>query len=258
MNAGRFDFSRRGRARVYALTFVGTLFCILVSMTFDSLSLETMQWRWGENPLNNIILPLVLAGPFFWFLLTKLRELAIAHQELMMVASTDSLTQVLNRRAFTAVVERYLERLEKQNVQTSGALLVIDVDHFKSVNDSFGHDLGDEALKLIADSIQEAVREGDVVGRIGGEEFGVFLPGVSADLSRSLSERIRQKIHSAGFAPNGRSYPLSISVGGAAFGRRTTFGELYRAADERLYAAKRGGRDRVDVFDLGLERPAIA
>ncbi|WP_348063276.1 GGDEF domain-containing protein [Devosia sp.] len=258
--AGRLDFSKQGRARVYFLTFAGTLFCIAVALAFDNFSFETMQWRWAAAPINDVLIPLILAPPFFWFLLTKLRELAIAHQELISLSATDSLTLVLNRRAFTAVVEGYLERLAVLQTRSDGALLVIDVDNFKSVNDTFGHHVGDEALRLIASTIQGAVREGDVVGRIGGEEFGVFLPGVSLDLTKDLSERIRQRVHQSHFAPNGRAYPLTVSLGGTAFSRKTSFGELYRTADERLYAAKHGGRNRVDIFDLelGAGKPMLA
>ncbi len=85
------DFSPRGRARVYLLTCLGTLFCICVAFVFDSYSFET-GWRWGDDPMNNVLIPLVLAPPLFYVLLSKLRELALAHQELLEISATDSLT----------------------------------------------------------------------------------------------------------------------------------------------------------------------
>ncbi len=244
----RLDFSSRGKPRVYLLTAVGTLFCILAAFAIDSYSFETGLWRWGGNPLSNLIIPLLLAPPLLFFLLSKLRELSIAHDELLNVASTDALTACLNRRAFTALVEGYLERVEQQEQnRVAGALLVLDVDHFKAVNDNFGHDSGDQALKLIADTIKATVREIDLVGRFGGEEFAVFLPSLDPARTALVAERIRVAVRSADFAPLGRAHQLSISVGGTTFDRRATFADLYRMADERLYAAKNAGRDRVDI-----------
>lgn len=245
------DLSARGKTRVYAFTALGTLICIAVAFTVDSYSFASGSWRWGANPINNLIIPLILAPPFFLFLLSKLRELAIAHDELMKVASTDSLTSCLNRRAFTAVVDGYLQRVQGQTSRTGGALLVIDVDHFKAVNDSFGHDCGDEALKLIARTLQSAVRDIDLVGRIGGEEFSVFLPGLDPSLSEVVAERIRAAVDAADFAPGGRRHGLSVSVGGATFDRSTNFSILYKTADDRLYEAKRNGRNRVEMLHLG-------
>lgn len=248
----RFDFSRRGRARVYLLTALGTALCIAVAFAFDSYDAATGAWRWGDRPINNVLIPLVLATPLFFYLLSKLRELAIAHHELMHVAATDTLTACLNRRAFTAIVEGWLDKVERGEARAQGALLVIDIDHFKRVNDSFGHDCGDEALKLVAGAIRGAVREVDLVGRLGGEEFSVFLPGADPGRSSAIAERIRECVQQAGFAPHGRPYTLSASVGGATFDRLATFSELYRVADQRLYAAKRAGRNRIDLTALAL------
>jgi diguanylate cyclase (GGDEF)-like protein len=244
------DLSARGRARVYLLTALGTLLCIAVAFLIDSYSWQTGAWRWGGNPINNLIIPLILAPPFFFILLSKLRELAIAHEELMMVASTDALTSCLNRRAFTAMVDGYLERIQDQKSKTEGALLVIDVDYFKAINDNFGHDCGDVALKLIADTIKGAVREIDLVGRIGGEEFSVFLPDLDPSLTPLVAERIRAAVDGVDFAPGGRRHELSVSVGGAIFYGNAAFSMLYKLADERLYEAKRNGRNRVEMVHV--------
>jgi diguanylate cyclase len=243
----RLDFSSRGKPRVHLLTLVGTLFCVLASFAIDSYSFETGVWRWGDDPLNNLVIPLFLAPPLLFLLLSKLRELSIAHAELLNVASTDALTACLNRRAFTALVEGYLERVELQQDRAGGALLVLDVDHFKAVNDNFGHDQGDQALRLVADTIRASVREIDLVGRLGGEEFAVFLPNLDPGRTALVADRIRAAVRSAVFAPQGRAHQLSISVGGVTFDRRASFAQLYRTADERLYAAKNAGRDRVDI-----------
>lgn len=249
----RFDFSRRGKARVYLLTLAGSLFCVGVALTMDSFSMETGAWHAPLTPVNDVLIPMVLAPFFFGFLLFKLRELEIAHQELMTIATTDSLTQVLNRRAFTAVVERYLDQLRRQQADVAGAFLVIDVDHFKKVNDTFGHNQGDEALKIIAASLKHSIREGDIVGRLGGEEFAVFMPGVGAEVAQSLSERIRSEIREVAFLPSEQPYSLSVSVGGVTFAGPASFTELYKLADERLYSAKHDGRDRVNLRSYGAK-----
>jgi diguanylate cyclase len=247
-----FDFSARGKGRVALFSALGTLCCIAVAFAVDGYAIETGEWRWGEQPWNNAVIPLILAPPFFVYLLTKLRELAIAHQELMVVASTDSLTACLNRRAFTALVDGYLERIAREQVSREGALLVIDVDHFKHINDEFGHDRGDEALKLIAETIKGALRDIDVVGRIGGEEFSVFLPGLNPNRTEAVAERIRAAVNAATFIADDRACKLSVSVGGTTFDREASFSDLYRRADQRLYSAKRNGRNRVEIEHLAM------
>jgi diguanylate cyclase (GGDEF)-like protein len=253
------DWSARGRARTWALTAIGTLVCIAVAFAVDSYEISTGEWRWGTDPVNNTIIPLILAPPFFYLLLSRMRLLAIAHTELMTVAATDSLTSLLNRRAFTEMVDGYMKRVEEAEKAATGsapgvgALLVIDVDYFKDVNDRFGHDRGDEALKLIAGAISGVVRETDLVGRLGGEEFCVFIPGQLPESASATAERIRRAVAETEFAPGGARYELSVSVGGVAFNHSYPFSDLYRRADERLYAAKRNGRNRVE---FALHDPA--
>jgi diguanylate cyclase len=179
-----------------------------------------------------------------------LRQLAIAHDQLLVVASTDGLTSCLNRVAFTTLVDAYLERVDRQERRGEGALLVMDVDHFKNVNDIYGHDAGDEALKLIVQSIRSTLREVDLVGRIGGEEFSVFLPGIPPERAFVVAERIRETVKAANFCPAGAPYNLSISIGGVTYLRSTSFSELFKLADRRLYDAKRNGRNRVELCPL--------
>jgi len=91
------------------------------------------------------------------------------------------------------------------------------------------------------------LRAPDLVGRLGGEEFGVFLPGAGRDQAESVAERIRQTVNTASFAPAGSAHPLSVSVGGAVFDRALPFADLFRVADQQLYAAKQRGRNRVSL-----------
>jgi diguanylate cyclase len=241
------DFSAKSWTRVIGLTVLGTLCCIAFALIFDSYSFGEGQWRWGAAPANNVIIPLLIAPPFFLYLLSKLRELDIANRRLLDIATTDGLTSCLTRAAFTTLVDAYLEQIAQKEKNVEGALLVIDVDHFKRVNDSFGHDAGDEALKLIVGSIQSILRDIDRVGRMGGEEFAVFLPGVSAGRAAVFAERIRRIVTETAFFPLGVPYQLSISVGAVTFGKEASFSALYKVADVKLYDAKRKGRNRVEI-----------
>ena len=249
----KLDWSAKGWARVYALTALGTAACIAFSFAFDSYSFLSGTWQWGSDPINNLLIPLLIAPPFFFLLLNKMRLLAIAHQELMTLATTDALTSLLNRRAFTAMVDAYLKRAEEAATPSSGALLVIDVDHFKTVNDRFGHDGGDEALKLVAATISAAVRNTDLVGRLGGEEFGVFLPQQSSERVSAVAERIRSAVNETPFDTRGQRHYLSISIGGVVFERGASFRDLYQGADERLYYVKKTGRNRVELCTYSVE-----
>jgi diguanylate cyclase (GGDEF)-like protein len=224
-------------------TVCGTLGCVLAALWFDSFNFTTLDDAQRFRAiLTDVLTPTALAIPTFYFFSSKLRDLAIAHRELALSASTDSLTALLNRGAFTSLVDDYLSGRAPAH---GGALLVIDIDHFKRVNDSFGHDRGDEALQLVAATIKGAVRAVDLVGRLGGEEFGVFLPGLGASTAEAAAERIRQAIADAEFLPGGMPRRLTVSIGGAVFDRDVAFKDLYRLADSRLYAAKNSGRNRV-------------
>lgn len=256
--SSRIDWSARGKARVWALMVLGTLVCIAVAFLVDSYDFSAGGFRPGVDPVNNVVIPLLLAPPFFYLLLDKMRQLAIAHHELMNVASTDSLTSLLNRRAFTEMVDGYMKRVEDAEKRVEGALLVIDVDHFKAVNDRYGHDKGDEALKLIAETIRQAVRESDLVGRMGGEEFCVFMPGQPAKGAEDTAERIRRAVTEAQFQPGGARHGLSVSVGGVTFAQVHPFPDLYSRADERLYAAKHRGRNCVELMMFRPDAPMMA
>ena len=246
MPGGIFDFSARGWGRVILWTTVGTIVCVAIAVYVDSFNFPNLDTdELTRALLVDIFLPIGLAVPMLAFLTTKLRELAIAHYQLAQHAATDSLTSVLNRGAFKALVDGYLTQIRADELK--GALLVVDADNFKSINDRFGHDRGDDALQIIAGSIKELLRGRDIVGRIGGEEFGVFLPGSSPIQAKQVAERIRKCIAEAEFIAEGTAWPLSVSVGGAVFERHLPFNELFRIADQQLYAAKNSGRNRVLV-----------
>jgi diguanylate cyclase (GGDEF)-like protein len=195
--------------------------------------------------IASLVLPMVLGGPVMFYTQLRSAQLAEANRKLEALAATDWLTDCLNRRAFTSRVDAALG-----GADTDGnALLVIDADHFKTINDRFGHHRGDEVLQLIAAAIRTNVRDGDLVGRLGGEEFGVFLRGANDLVALHVGERIRTAINALFVRSEGIAQRLSVSIGGATFAGTIGFAELFRVADKRLYEAKRQGRNRILMDD---------
>ena len=244
----KLDLSPEGWGRVIVYTVLGTAVCVAAALYVDSFNFPGMNNAGRLRAiLIDVLLPIILAVPLLLFFTSKLRELAIAHKRLTIYASTDSLTQVMNRAAFSTLVDAYLNDVREHQDRAKGALLIIDADDFKAVNDRYGHDRGDEALVTIAGAIKAMLRAPDLVGRIGGEEFGVFLPGATVDQAELVAERIRENVNDAAFAPGGARHNLTVSVGGAVFERHLPFMELFRLADQQLYVAKRDGRNRVAI-----------
>ena len=247
----KLDLSPESWGRVVLSTIAGTAICIAVAIYVDSFNFAGMdEARRLRAILTDVLLPIVLAVPLLLFFTGKLRELAIAHRRLTIYASTDGLTQVMNRAAFSTLVDAYLSDVHAAEMHKHGALLIIDADNFKAVNDRYGHDHGDAALITITQSIKAMLRAPDLVGRLGGEEFGVFLPGASRDQAETVAERIRQSVSTATFTPAGDTHPLSVSVGGAVFDQPLPFADLFRMADQQLYVAKQRGRNRVAITPI--------
>ncbi|MHA6297104.1 GGDEF domain-containing protein [Devosia sp. CAU 1758] len=235
-------------------TLFGTLACVLTSLAFNLVAFGDLG---GEVAMRLLIsataLPILIGAPLFFYFSLRMRGLAIANVRLGRVARTDSLTACLNRGAFTGRIDAWLR---DPSAACCGALLMIDADHFKSINDLYGHDIGDEALTIIARSIRSILRNGDIVGRMGGEEFGVFLPGVTHRQAQLVADRIRLSVNTADFRPHGEIRQLSVSIGGAAFSETTSFAQLFRIADQRLYGAKHAGRNLAIVVQVE-DHPAI-
>ncbi len=201
-----------------------------------------------------IVCPLVIAWPAsaytFWQrdkLARTLGELKQAHAELAAAhvllsekARRDDMTGMLNREAFFTAIENARRHSDR------GTLLIVDADNFKHVNDTFGHLTGDAALLEISAAIGRSVRDKDLVGRIGGEEFAVYLIGADHQESLQVAERIRSEVANIEFAaaPDER-ISLSVSIGGAFHRAASALTDLMREADRRLYEAKKRGRNRV-------------
>jgi len=175
-------------------------------------------------------------------------RIELSEQRLEYLATTDELTGLPNRRA---AIDRLRSELSRaQRTKSSLGVAIIDIDHFKRVNDLHGHDAGDRVLVTVAGVLQDGLREYDLVGRIGGEEFIVVAPQVEADELRALAERLRASVAEHEVAVGGTSLRITVSAGCAMAqeGEETTE-RLLKAADEALYAAKAAGRNQVAFAD---------
>ncbi|MGB7685666.1 MAG: diguanylate cyclase [Solirubrobacterales bacterium] len=172
--------------------------------------------------------------------------------ELEREAGQDSLTGLSNRRSFDEGLRREVARSRRQG--TSGAMLMIDLDHFKRVNDTSGHPAGDRLLKEVAALLRRRVRETDVLARIGGDEFAIVLPNTGVEEALLVAEAIATTIRESARFDGGQ--PVTASIGIAMFGEDPTLSpeSIASEADTAMYAAKDGGRDGVRVFDPGVVR----
>ena len=166
------------------------------------------------------------------------------HQRLEQLAATDNLTGLANHRAFHDALNRALIIAERDK-QPLG-LMAADLDHFKALNDTHGHSFGDDVLRLVAASLREAVRETDLVGRVGGEEFAVLLPNTDGDTAMKIAERARTAVEAIDLP----GVTVNCSAGVAIFPDDTLDGrELLHLADSALYAAKEAGRARTYRYE---------
>jgi len=160
------------------------------------------------------------------------------------LATTDDLTGVFNRRHFMALAER--EFADSRQDGCPLALLILDIDLFKSINDCFGHAVGDIVIRHVARVCREMKRAGDILARIGGEEFTLLLPATDLADAAALAERINEQLARNPVTVDGHELRVTVSLGVAATDTATTtVGDLMRRADQALYGAKRGGRNRV-------------
>jgi diguanylate cyclase (GGDEF)-like protein len=172
---------------------------------------------------------------------------AILHEKVQRVAITDGLTGLYNHRYFQERLSHELKRALRQEQPVS--LLLLDIDHFKKVNDDYGHPFGDEVLKRISRELSNVARDIDLVARYGGEEFVVILGNAGRRDCKKVAERIRKKVEALSFDCEGETVKTTVSLGGATFPEDgKTKEELIRHADQALYHSKHAGRNRYTAF----------
>jgi len=184
-------------------------------------------------------------------------ENCIRRETLQRLSSIDALTKTLNRRAFNLQLMRELKRSSRTD--TPFACMLVDIDHFKRINDTFGHLTGDQVLRAVAELLKELVRDTDTVARFGGEEFAILLPGCNHDDALQVAENLRQKLHTYPFETHqGTVLSLSASFGfticepadTATEDMNSLMDQLIHAADQALYQSKEKGRNQTHFLTL--------
>ncbi|MCB0918936.1 MAG: GGDEF domain-containing protein [Actinobacteria bacterium] len=166
-------------------------------------------------------------------------------EDLRRQALHDPLTQIGNRR----FGETNLESLEGDTAPAQSGILFVDIDHFKHVNDTYGHEAGDEVLKMVANTLLNGLRAGDSVCRWGGEEFVVMLPGCDGEDLARVAERLRMLVAKSWIDHEGNRLRVTISLGGALTTEENAIERVLEQADRRLYVSKETGRNRVTLTD---------
>jgi diguanylate cyclase (GGDEF)-like protein len=176
---------------------------------------------------------------------TEVTDLVRNAERLERLATTDEMTGICNRRHFLTLAETEWRRFQDDGAPF--ALLILDVDLFKSINDRFGHYVGDAVIKSMAAICQREKRDADILARIGGEEFVLLLPQTRRNEAVGFAEKLRQRVETEPFVHDGESLRLTISIGVAeAEAGMTGISDIMKRADQALYDAKRGGRNRVE------------
>ncbi|AMS42500.1 diguanylate cyclase [Aminobacter sp. Y103A] len=243
--------TQRRWGQVALLTLGGALLFVIVGLGFRVLVFAGVDaeilWR---DAVNAFLLPLLFITPLLVLLGLSLTENASLKQKYAQELAHDSLTSCLTGPLFTAAID--VIATSSATGRRPGALLVIDMDHLRRLNEQIGYAAGNQALSAIAAIIRASVRSGDLVGRIGGDEFAVYLPGATKANAEKVAERIRNAVAEASFEPvaGGLTWPLTVSVGAVLFETDATADELLLTADRQMQAAKEKGRNRVEYAHL--------
>ncbi len=238
-------------AVLLSFTFTGSLYLLFFGLDDRFWQAMTMAIiiPWG------ITIPLGLYTSKQRFkligLTNRLKEAQIrlrrANKALELRANFDGMTGLLNRDSF-------LDQFNKSRMdRNSNILMLVDVDHFKDINDNFGHPVGDLALKMLGKIFRKVLRKDDLVGRIGGEEFGIFLPDTSAPEGQIIGEMLRYEIENMIFEPcHNMRHVITVSIGVTEICEHQNCSAIMEHADAALFVAKRSGRNRVVMFEPGM------
>jgi diguanylate cyclase len=196
------------------------------------------------------LIPLLIAPPLSFLMISMLKQQTETIQRVDEHVRYDMLTGALNRSHFLDSV---------RGRKSSGILMIVDADHFKQVNDTRGHAAGDEALCILVRALSDTVAPKGIVGRMGGEEFGVFLPATDLQDGARMADRLCRNIEALDMIVGGKLLKMTVSIGVMLHKQSYTIGHSMKIADERLYIAKNAGRNRYvisDTADLTMAQSA--
>ena len=226
------------------LVLVATLFAVVAPLVisiavFSPIRTTMPEIFWGALMMA-VLVPLMMTPPIAYLLFRAFLELNQSIERVDGHVKFDNLTGILNRGHF-------LDNVRASRVD--GMMMIVDVDHFKAVNDELGHDAGDEVLKLLAWRLSNAVDIDGLVGRLGGEEFGIFLPECAGADATAMATRICEHVRQSLIPVGDVRIRLTVSIGGAFHKESAPLGHALKIADQRLYCAKDAGRDHFILED---------
>lgn len=239
-------------------TILVTIFSVISSVTITFIIDGIMN---RPIPLSGLIAsisaPLLLAPLFTWVILGLLFRIHHMQEEMRELATYDQLTGVYSRRAFLEISNQYFEVAKREQKQI--AVLFIDIDYFKKINDGYGHAIGDVVLRTVAEEISNTIRKSDILGRYGGEEFIISILNAGEEDALIVAEKIRNIVHGKIIVIGDHSIFASISIG-ISISRRevpTSLDDLIHEADKAMYVSKNSGRNRTTIFSAdSLQREA--
>lgn len=237
---------------------------VAIALVADSVILAILdqygyaQLSPGVILLSALGLSLLIAPPIYYLVLIplrreyekRLRAEGLA-EDMTRLAITDPLTHIMNRRGITVALLDAMAQAERYD--TALTVAMADIDHFKAINDTYGHETGDRVLAEVAAVLSEHLRMPDKVGRYGGEEFLIVLPHTTLVQGRKIAERVRAAVGSTRVQAGGKRLPLTVSLGLTQFRKGEDLEQLLTRVDQALYDAKSAGRNRV-----GIRKPARA
>ncbi|WEX07774.1 GGDEF domain-containing protein [Chelativorans sp. AA-79] len=209
-----------------------------------------------------VLLPSVFIAAALYATGKQARSLADLRRDYENTIGRDSLTSCLNSTLFSALVDAHPTLVGSRAGRRQGSFLIVDVDQLSELNRTAGQRAGDRALRAVGEIIRSSVRSDDIVGRLGGDRFGVFLPGATRENAEAVAERIRTTVSEARFRLGGIARPLGVSIGAILFEQEIDYDGLVRAAEQTLRHAKENGRNRVEYAQvkpgpMASSRPAL-
>ena len=230
---------------IVAIVFIAQLLIFVGVVSLGGAAISTQAIF-----LHALLLAAVIAPPIYWLVIKPVRrefekrvDAERVAQDMTRLAITDTLTRLMNRRGITVSLIDAMAQAERYDHPLSIAMA--DIDHFKSVNDSHGHEAGDKVLVEVASLLSEALRMPDKVGRYGGEEFLVVLPHTTLAAAKKIAERMRAAVDDWAFEHGGNKNHVTISIGLTQYRKGEDLEQLLSRVDQALYQAKSAGRNKV-------------
>lgn len=238
-------------------TVCGTLGAVAVSLAAGGIlnTIAPASTASREAALA-LVASVLVAAPLAFACGLMASKAAALRKQVQRLGQSDSVTSCLNETTFSALVDTYSNRRSSNENDPVGTILLINLDDLKVVNARFGYTWGNEALSSMAAAIKGTVRNGDIVGRISGDRFGVFLPGTSETDARNVAERIRNSVERLQFYPAGTHFPLSVHAGAVIVSDKIGFDDLMRQAEDTLAVAETAGSNWIEYAYPGGSAPA--